>query len=253
MAACLLPGMARAQVTTSVPPAATAPAADVPAACAAPADITANDTSLPHVAAALAPGKALSILAVGSATMIGPGGGAEGSFPYRMAQFLRAAVPGATIRIDVHSGRGLTAADMLATITSQLKTHSFQLVLWQTATVEAVRNLPPEEFFQTLSEGIDHAHAANADLIMIDPQFSRFLNANANLDPYEQTMEQVTGQPDVLLFRRFDLMRHWVDAGQIDLERVSRGDRQKTAELLHECLGRALAQMILQATRVGAP
>jgi hypothetical protein len=253
MAALLLSGMAYAQVTTSVPPAATAPASDVPAACAAPADITANDTTLPHVAAALAPGKTLDILAVGSATMLGPGGGAEGSFPYRMAQFLRAAVPGATIRMDVHSGRGLTAADMLATITSQLKTHRFQLVLWQTATVEAVRNLPPEEFFQTLSDGIDRAHEVSADLIMIDPQFSRFLHANANLDPYEQTMAQVAGQPDVMLFRRFDLMRHWVDAGQIDLERVNRGDRQKTADLLHECLGRALAQLILQTAHPASP
>jgi hypothetical protein len=236
-------------------PAATTAAltlSDPPPACAAPADITASDTKLPHVAAAFKATKRLDILAVGSATMLGPRGATEGSFPYRMADYLRAAVPGATINLSVHSGRGLTAADMLATIGTELDHHPAQLVLWQTATVEAVRNLPPEDFFQTLSEGAKRVQDANADLILIDPQFSRFLHANANLDPYEQTLQQATGLPDVLLFRRFDLMRHWVGAGQIDLERAGRNDRQKMADLLHDCLGRALALTILQAADLPA-
>jgi hypothetical protein len=238
-----------AQIVT--PPAATAAAA--PAACAAPGDLLSIDIKLPHVAAALKAGKDLDILAVGSATMLGPRGGTEGSFPYRMAQTLRTAVPGANIRLTVHSGRGLTAADMLSTITAELGRHPYQLVLWQTATVEAVRNLPPDDFLQTLSEGARRAQAAHADLILIDPQFSRFLHANANLDPYQQTLQQATGLPGVALFHRFDLMRHWVSAGQIDLERAGRSERQKTADLLHECLGRALAHVILQGADIPAP
>ncbi len=254
VAALLATHPARAQPTGSVAvPHAAAPSSEVPPACAAPADLTASDTGLPHVAAALKPGKELNILAVGSATMLGPAGGAEGSFPFRMAAYLRAAVPDATVRLTVRSGRGLTAADMLATIRTELSQHPAQLVLWQTGTVEAVRNLPPEDFLQTLSEGAKLAEGGQADLVLIDPQFSRFLHANANLDPYEQTLEQATGLPDVILFHRYELMRHWVSAGQIDLERTVRSDRQKTAALLHDCLGRALAQVILAGAALHSP
>ena len=231
----LLPGVAGAQTPEPAPP-----------ACDAPADITAISGKLPHVAAALKPGTTLDILAVGSATMMGPRGGIEGSFPFRMTEALRSAVPGATVKLTVHSGRGLTAADMLATIVTELGRHPYQLVLWQTATVEAVRNLPAEDLFQTLTEGAERIQAGNADLILIDPQFSRFLHANANLDPYQETLEQATGRPGVALFHRFDLMRHWVSSGQIDLERTQRVDRPKVVDLLHDCLGHALARMILQ-------
>jgi hypothetical protein len=238
---------------TAMVPAPTARLSEVPPACVAPEDLTATDTRLPHVAAALKPGMELNILAVGSATMLGPGGAADGSFPFRMAAYLRQAVPGATVRLTVRSGRGLTASDMLATIGTELSKNPFQLVLWQTGTVEAVRNLPAEDFFQTLSDGAKLAEEHKADLVLIDPQFSRFLHANANLDPYEQTLEQTTGLPDVILFHRFELMRHWVSAGQIDLERTVRSDRQKTADLLHDCLGRALARVILQGAELRAP
>jgi hypothetical protein len=119
--------------------------------------------------------------------------------------------------------------------------------------VEAVRNLSPGDFADTLADGASLVHGAGADLMLIDPQFSRFLHANANLDPYEQTLEQATGLPDVILFHRYELMRHWVSAGQIDLERTVRSDRQKTAALLHDCLGRALAQVILAGAALHSP
>ena len=55
---------------------------------------------------------------------------------------------------------------------------------------------------------------AGGDLVLIDPQFSRFLRANTDLDPYENVMQQVATMPGVALFRRFDLMRSWADTGR---------------------------------------
>ena len=102
------------------------------AECAAPADILTSDEKLPEVAQALKSGHRLDVLAVGSATMLGPRGATDESFPYRMAHFLRAAVPGADINVTVHGGRGLTAADMLGTMRKELASHRYDLVLWQT-------------------------------------------------------------------------------------------------------------------------
>lgn len=234
---------------------------------------------LPEVARALQPGRTLNVLAIGSATMFGPeaslapgtitsqslGDGApvtvaetrifskeasERAFPRQMVQNLKALVPGADVQITVRGGRGLLATDMLALMRTELASGTFQLVIWQTGTVEAVRNLPPGEFGQTLSDGVEIAQAAHADMVLIDPQYSRFLQTNSNLDPYIQALQQVASLPGVVLFRRFDLMRNWANDGHIDLERTARVDRQRVIEALHACLGRHLARLVLDTARM---
>ena len=246
--------------------------------CPAADDTASSSASLSHVSAALQPGKTLMVLAIGSATMFGPeasqargtltsqvlGSGSgpaaspgqtfvqqpsELAFPLQMAKQLRAMVPGAGVQVVVRGGRGLLATEMLALLRTELSASHYDLVIWQTGTVEAVRNLLPSEFGQTLADGADAAQAAGADLVLVDPQFSRFLQANSNLDPYLQALQQVAAMPDVVLFHRFDLMRGWANDGQIDLEHTARSDRQKAIETLHACLGRSLARLVLASAR----
>ena len=174
----------------------------------------------------------------------------ERAFPRQMAKNLKALVPGVEVQITVRGGRGLPATEMLSLMRAELPLRPYQLVIWQTGTVEAVRNLPPSEFGQTLTEGLELTQAANADLILVDPQFSRFLQTNSNLDPYTQALQQVASLPGVVLFRRFDLMRSWANDGQIDLERASRSDRQKVIEALHACLGRHLSRLVFDSARM---
>jgi len=247
-------------------------AASDSAPCEAPDEAAGVVAALPHVAAALKPGSILDVLAVGSATLFGPEASfplgpsaprsgnpppaqiitAEPSplaFPNQMAKDLEQAVPGSQVHLTVRGGRGLSAAEMLEVIRSELAQHPYQLVLWQTGTVEAVRNSPPGEFAQILSDGAEAVQAANADLVLVDPQFSRFLQTNSNLDPYEQALQQVSSMPDVLLFRRFDLMRSWVNDGLIDLERTPKANRKQVVEALHACLGAHLARMVLGGAR----
>jgi hypothetical protein len=88
---------------------------------------------------------------------------------------------------------------------------------------------------------------AGGDLVLIDPQFSRFLRANTDLDPYEGALQQVATMPGVTLFPRFELMRAWANEGRIDLERTAKADRDKALERLHKCLGQALARFVLSA------
>lgn len=244
--------------------------------CQAPDDAAGVVAALPKVATALHSGSVLDILAVGSATMFGPesslapgtitsqalGSGAAASpaklftgpasdraFPLQMAKALEAAVPGLAVNVTVRGGRSLLATDMLNLIRNELAMHHYDLVVWQTGTVEAVRNIPPGEFGQTLSEGAEAVAVAGADLVLVDPQFSRFLQTNSNLEPYEQGLQQLAAMPGVVLFRRYDLMRGWANDSQIDLERTPRSDRQKVIETLHACLGRHLARLVLDSAR----
>ena len=251
-------------------------ASDAVDPCQAPDDMAGAPAALPRVAAELQPGATLNVLAVGSATMFGPdaslspgtitsqalgnsnapslakvfsGPASDRAFPLQMAKVLQDAVPGLDVNVTVRGGRSLLATDMLGIIQTELASHHFELVVWQTGTVEAVRNLPTGEFAQTLSEGAEAVTAAGANLVLVDPQFSRFLQTNSNLEPYEQALQQVAAMPGVVLFRRYDLMRAWANDSQIDLERTPRSARQKVIETLHACLGRHLARLVLESAR----
>jgi len=214
--------------------------------CPAASDIAspaAAAGALPRAAVALNAG-GLTILAVGSGTVLGARGGPEGSFPDHMARDLRARLPGTDIRLTVQGERGLTAAAMLAILHRDLPAQHVALVVWQTGTVEAVRKVPPEAFARTLDEGADVVRAAGADLILVDQQYSRMLQAYALLRPYRDAMQEAAERYHAVLFSRFDLIRRWVQAGDLDLESAAKPDRPKIAGLLNACLGQALARTV---------
>ena len=55
--------------------------------------------------------------------------------------------------------------------------------------------------------------------------------------------------PDVVWFRRYDLMRDWVGDGQIDLEHTPKAERRTAVELLHACLGAHLATLVADSLK----
>jgi hypothetical protein len=252
---------------------ASSPSARAASPCDAPASITEDLTPLPHVAADLKPNSTLSVLTIGSATVFSPTeslqpgtvtGQALGltgvkkgelpppnaaAFPLQMAHALEASIPGLTVNVTVRGGRGMLATEMLDILHNELSTAHYDLVIWQTGTVEAVRNVPLGAFFQTLSDGAAAVAAEGGDLVLVDPQYSRFLHANADVDSYAQALQQTAAQPGVALFHRFDLMRYWSSTGQIDLERTAKAMRIATVEQLHACLGQALARFVTASAK----
>jgi acyl-CoA thioesterase I len=237
------------------PTAPRADQADALAACTSSEAFTTPEESLDRVAAAIAAGGPVNVLAVGSATTVGDQLGADrhSAFPFRMAEALHAALPKVSFALTLRGGRGMTAQDMLPLLEAALVGQHYQLVIWQTGTVEAVRAERPDGMVAALQEGIDRARDAGADVILIDSQFSRFLRANADLDPYEAALQQTSVMPGVVLFRRFDLMRSWAEDGQLDLEHAPKADRRRMMALLNLCLGETLARFVLNGAGVGTP
>ncbi len=230
--------------------------ADGGPACDLPPDLILPADPLAHVAAALATKNQLNILALGSGSTVGDSSGAGGgpamaykvpgaSFPYRMVETLKATRPEARFELTVRGGRDMTAETMLPILQRELAARHYDLVVWQTGTVEAVHGLRPEHLREVLQAGADELAQAQADLVLVDPQFSRFMRANVDVSPYETVLQQMTGKPDVTLFRRFDLTQLWSGNGQVDLERASHDQRDGTIALLNTCLGEALARYVL--------
>lgn len=219
--------------------------------CLLPAEFTTPNRPLDQVAAALASGGPVNILAVGSATTVGENDGGSGvSFPYRMVNSLRAARPKVTFNLTVRGGRGMTAEAMLPLITEAVAAQRYELVLWQTGTVEAVRGQQPDAMLTVLQDGADRVREARGDVVLIDQQFSRFLRANVDLDPYQNAMQAAAALPGVALFHRYDLMQAWVNDGQIDMERTDKANRPQAMVRLNACLGEALAQFVLNGAAV---
>ncbi len=243
-------------------PATAAPRPAPPAATAKPVIVCPDSAdagdavALPRLAAALKPGATIQIVAIGSANPLAanpempiPGKAAPAAHPNslsaQVALALEAAVPGARVGVTTLPGFGLTAGQMLDKLRAELPRKPYRLVLWQTGTVEAVNDAPPDDFYQALSDGAAAATDAGADLVLIDPQYSRFLEGNANLAPYFTALQAASGLPGVMLFHRFETMRDWAGMGFFDLEHTPKTDRPLVAAHLHTCLARALVSSLL--------
>src|SRR5215813_709952 len=83
--------------------------------CGAPEEFVHTDAPFGQLAAAIAAGGTIDILAVGSATTVGsvtsmtPGAAQGSAFPWRMVNALHAQIPSVDFRLTVRGGRGMTA------------------------------------------------------------------------------------------------------------------------------------------------
>ena len=200
----------------------------------------------------------IEIMAIGSGSTVGDQGGAGGpafniktpgaSFPYKMVAAMRTMRPAVNFNLTVAGGRNMTAEEMLAVIRHELSMRRYHLVLWQTGTVEAVRGMRADALRETLRQGIALTSGAKADMVLIDPLFSRFLRASDDLAPYESVLQQAGTPPAAHLFHRLGITQLWASNGQVDPERAAREQREKTIGLLNTCIGHALALYVLTGT-----
>lgn len=204
------------------------------------------DEPLDQLAAAIKSGGPVDILALGSANTWTEN---KDGYLGEMLQALQAALPQVNFRLTVVARRGMTAEEMLAHLKQALADQHYPLVLWQTGTVEAVQSIPPDDFASVLQAGATLVAGQGGDLVLIDPQFSRFLRANSDLDPYVQAIEAAATMPGVILFRRYDLMHSWIHEG-LDLERTPPRAQKAAVARLHACLGMTLGRFLLNGIGV---
>jgi hypothetical protein len=228
-----------------------APAFAAPAPCPPAPEPDASD-SLPLLKAALKPGGQLDTLVIGSALAASKDPAAskdtaKTGYVGEMARALEASVKGLHVSLTFDGRRFMSAADMLGVMSADLAHHHYGLVVWQTGTADAVGDEPAGDFFQALSDGAVAAAGAGSALVLVDPQYSRFLEANADLGPYLSSMQAVASTSGALLFDRYAIMHDWAEAGSIDLETAAPSARPAVAARLHACLGQALAHTLLAA------
>ncbi|MBO0753133.1 MAG: SGNH/GDSL hydrolase family protein [Bradyrhizobiaceae bacterium] len=219
--------------------------------CIEAAGSIAPDFALPAVAKAIA-GKKLDIAVIGSASseLNGPAG-TNIAYPTALERGLRSVLPGVAVTVTTYARPRETASEMQARIAHILGESKPALVIWQTGTADALRGIDPDEFRASLDDGIDKLHAAGADVVFVNMQYSPRIEAMLAVTPYADAMRYVAMQHEVVLFDRFDIMKRWNESGIFDLYGATRSTN--VAEKVHGCLGRLLADAVIEGARMAPP
>jgi hypothetical protein len=227
--------------------AAPARAEDAPRSCDVPAYLLTSESALPKVAEAVKSRRPLDILVIGSrsSTINTPDGTA---YPGRLQVALQEKLPSITVNVSVELQVKKTAEEVAAGFVKLLEVKKPTLVVWQTGTVDAMRSIDPDDFRSAVDEGVVALQKAGADVVLLNLQYSPRTETMISAPPYLDNMRVVAQQHDVPLFDRFAIMRHWQESGDFDLFSASHGI--DLARRVHDCLGRALSQFVVETARL---
>lgn len=223
--------------------------AQEPQSCDVPSYFVATDTALRHVERVVKQTRRLDIAVLGTgSSALGGAEGAGKAYPARLQAALERRLPGVTVNVVSQAKMRQTTADMVKTLDKLLVDAKPTLVLWQTGTVDAMRGIDPDEFRSTLEDGVETLQAGNADVVLINMQYSPRTESMIQLSTYADNMRVVARDRDVPLFDRLGLMRYWSDNGTFDFYAAAIDNA--LASQVHDCLGRALAALVIESAHL---
>jgi hypothetical protein len=222
-----------------------------PAECLVAQHLLEHVFPLPHTGRAIAD-KKLTVLVVGagSSRLLGPKG-PQAAYPARLQSALTELLPGVAVKVVTDVMRQRTAATMVKSMKTALAASKPALVIWQTGTVDAMQAVNPDQFSDTLEEGIIMARTTGSDVILVNAQYSPRTESMIALGTYADEMRWVASQHEVPLFNRFNIMREWADLGTFDF--TSAKDKLAMAGRVHACIGWLLADLVAEAVKPDEP
>jgi lysophospholipase L1-like esterase len=217
-------------------------------ACSVASHLVHADAALPRVAAAIR-NKSLTVVVSGTGSSMLPNQtGPDAAYPTRLEAALQKKLPGIAVKVISLAKPRQTAADMASAFPKILKDEKPALVIWQTGTVDAMRGVAQEGFQATLEDAVTKTREGSADLIFVNPQYNPRSDSVIATAIYNETMRFVALGNSVNLFDRQAIMRQWGELGTFDLLAATKS--LDTASKVHDCIGRLLADLVLQGATV---
>lgn len=239
-----------ALLVLATPAGAQAPAEN-PAECRVAEAHVSQSFPLPQTARAIA-AKRLDVLVLGAGSSALPGpDGQKKAYPARFKEALSAALPDVAITLVTDVKFARTAEVMLASLPEDLAKSKPRLVIWQTGTVDALRGADPDRFGDAIEKGVFLARSTGADVVLMNAQYSPRTESMINLGTYAEAMRWVAVQHEIPLFDRFAVMKTWADLGIFDFNVATK--TLDMAERVHDCIGRLLADLVLEAVKPEGP
>ena len=218
-------------------------------ACSAPQELTRFRLKLPRVARAVRSRDSLDIVAIGSSSTAGVGASdLAHTYPAVLAQELQHRWPQIAVNVINKGIGGELAQQMLTRFERDVLPYHPQLVIWQTGSNQLLKSENVEGYAETLREGISRLKAAEADVVLMDPQFApRVLARRMHLSVVD-AITALGNEMNVAVFQRFAVMRHWVSSGQYKIEEIISSDGLHMNDLSYGCLARLLAGSLVTAS-----
>ncbi len=169
----------------------------------------------PRLAAAIANGEAVRIVALGSSSTAGAGATLPWrAYPGRLEARLREALPGVPITVMNRGAGGEDAAHMLGRLEHDAVAEAPQLVIWQVGANDALRSLDRDSFRGFLRQGLLQLRTAGIDVVLMDNQRAPRIAARPGHRDYDAMLAEAAASiPGVVLFSRGALMDAWAATG----------------------------------------
>jgi lysophospholipase L1-like esterase len=203
--------------------------------------------SLPHVAAKLASGKPVVIVAFGSSSTQGYGSSSpEFAYPNRLAARLHRQYPGADITVLNRGVGGEDAPEMMKRLQTAVIDAKPDLVIWQVGTNAVLRNLDPVETQKQVDDGIARIQAASSDVVLVDPQYSPQVYQRADsANRMVRMLQKVAQLHRIGIFPRFEVMREWHDQQALPVDSFVIADGLHMNDWGYACFAQLLGDDII--------
>ena len=191
----------------------------------------------------------IAVVGTGSSALAGPDG-PPSAYPARLEAALNQRLSGVPVRVVTLLRTRQTAEDLAKGMDKLLVDEKPDLVIWQTGTIDAIRRADPDSFKASLEDGVERLQKGEADTILMNMQYSPRTESMIAVTPYADVMRVVAQHYDIPLFDRLGIMHYWSDAGAFDFYAAGRDN--VLAHRVHECIGRAIATLVITAGRLQA-
>ncbi len=219
--------------------------------CAVPGYLLFGDSALQRFSAAVQKKQPVKIVVVGTGSSVLPGqDGTNMAYPARLEAALKRRLPSVKATVVAYAKPRQTAAEMSKRLEQLSLDEKPTLVIWQTGTFDAMRGVDGDEFRSSIADGVETVQAKGADVILMNMQYSPRTESMLAVSGYADNMRWVAREREVPLFDRQAIMRHWNDTGSIDLYAATKD--VSIAKRVHDCVGRALASLIIDAANLEA-
>jgi lysophospholipase L1-like esterase len=219
-------------------------------ACDAPLDLVRMANPLSRVAHKVANKEPIVIVAIGSSSTAGAGASTPAAnYPNRLAVELKQHFPHSPITMINRGVNGEEIADMLKRFDSAVVAAKPDLVLWQLGTNSIIRDHTLSAHDSSIRAGLNKIRAVGADVVLIDPQFAPKVTAKPEATHMVELIATTAKREDVDLFRRFDVMKHWVEVDHIAVETFVAADGLHLNDWSYACMAKGLGLAIAEAVQ----
>jgi acyl-CoA thioesterase-1 len=161
-----------------------------------------EESTLPHVAAALQSRKQIKILAIGASPVLTRR--VHGGHGDAVSHLLKQAVKGLDVVMINRGVSGELSAQAAQRIKNEVALTEPDLVLWQVGTNDALAYVSLEEFEQTVTETLTWLKEHKVDVVLVGLQYVDRMKVDDNYRAVRDALRRIAAKENVMIVRRYE-------------------------------------------------